>query len=88
MNSMNYREIFCILQFQEEKWHMAFSFSYIKQTLFLHIGNDMLHRLSLKRIFPLLRHRLSSLFSVFVSLLYQTFRENGEETLNKSGNIC
>lgn len=36
MNSMNYGEIFCILQFQEEKWHMAFSFSYIKQTLFLH----------------------------------------------------
>ena len=33
---------------------MAYSFSYIKQTLFLHIGNDMLHRLSLKKIFPLL----------------------------------
>lgn len=43
MNSMNYGEIFCILQFQEEKWHMAFSFSYIKQTLFLHIGNDGEH---------------------------------------------
>ena len=30
MNSMNYGEIFCILQFQEEKWYTAYSFSYIE----------------------------------------------------------